>query len=863
MLRKIKFKIKKEKIKVYVEKLIDINIPCHRYFYALFLLFDKLDFRAMSEKVLYKAISLKSKAIYHYRLGILLKRKKEWEQVVETLGKAIEMNPSADIEWHLAYAEALEKMNRFEEASVVLEKFAKNETLDSDGYFTYGNLLKKTLKIDQAQMAFSRAIELDTSKESKELGIGIFYEKKGRWIEALEAYKEEVERQPENALIYYKLGLSYDRCYDWENAEEFFVKAISMDTTNAHWFYRLGFVRERQGKWKEAEESYRFALERQNKFYPSWYYRLGFVLEKQGKSQEATVAFKEQRVLQEAYGITETTYNKNQTLKRIVNYTEYYERYELEEEMVLYESFGGKGFSDNPYALFNQMIVHPSFRKWKFIWVLNDKENLPKKYRGNKSIICVKRNSDLYLRYLSSSKVLINNAVFPTYFIKKKEQVYINTWHGTPWKTLGNDNPMQSGNTARNFMQADYLISPNAYTSNILINRYGINGLFQGELFESGYPRIDSMLTISNNSKDNIKKILNIHNNKPIVLYAPTYKGFWKNPNIESNQIIEYLDTFKSENYNLIFRGHYFTEENLLSRDLGVTVAHHHIDTCELLSVVDILITDYSSILFDFLPLNNPIFLFIPDYDTYKKERGLYLDVDQIPATPYKDIYELKQNIEKSIKDSTKYRRSNVTGIEKFIPYEDGNSSKRVIDKLIYRLEGKKTSTKIKERDSMIIYPGHIEDIEDLSILKDFISQISDKEIDVFVLFNSTELVKNQEIRESVEEIEKIKGVLEFSGRKNMTLEERWLDKKIKNGTLVLNKQNENILNKLYAREYRRLFNEKKFTFSVVLNPDNTHFLFLLSKINISNSFILNDDFIGLNGLDSNVENRDKFINKL
>ena len=119
-----KHKDTKEKLKIYVGKLIDINVPFHQYYYGLFLVLNKGSFFYTAEKPLKKAISLKSKAVYYYELGVFLKRKKQWWQVADAMDKAIELKPTADIKWHLAYAEALEKMNRFEKASTVLEKFA-------------------------------------------------------------------------------------------------------------------------------------------------------------------------------------------------------------------------------------------------------------------------------------------------------------------------------------------------------------------------------------------------------------------------------------------------------------------------------------------------------------------------------------------------------------------------------------------------------------------------------------------------------------------------------------------------------------------------------------------------------------------
>ena len=115
----------------------------------------------------------------------------------------------------------------------------------------------------------------------------------------------------------------------------------------------------------------------------------------------------------------------------------------------------------------------------------------------------MKRNSKQYLKWLATSKYLINNSTFQSFFIPKNDQIYINTWHGTPLKRMGFDipgNPAHSQNVVRNFLSADYLLSPNDHTTKILLDSYKLNGLYNGEIIQEGYPRID--LTYHKDSKD-------------------------------------------------------------------------------------------------------------------------------------------------------------------------------------------------------------------------------------------------------------------------------------------------------------------------------------------------------------------------
>ncbi len=837
----------KRKLKIYVEKVIDINIPFHSYYYGLFLVLNKGKFFHLAEKSLKRAIGLKAKAIYHYQLGVILKRKNQWWQIVDSISKAIEMNPSADIKWHLAYAEALEKMNRFEEASFVLEKFAQDNKLDSDWYFTYGYLLEKASKKKQAQIAFSKAIELDTDKNSKELGIGIFYEKKGRWIEALEAYTKEVEKQPENALIYYKLGLSYDRCYDWENAEVSFVKALTLDTTDAHWFYRLGFVRERQEKWKEAEEAYRFALERQENFYPSWYYRLGYVLEKQGKYKESTKAFKEQRILQDAHGITEARYNKNNGLKKIVNYTEYYERHEVEDKTILYESYHGRSISCNPYAIFKSLLSDERFYNYKHIWVMNNKSKIPKDLKNNINIIFIERDSDIYMRYLTIAKYLINNVTFPEYFIRKENQIYLNTWHGTPIKSLGKDIKdefMAHKNVTRNFLQSSHLISPNPYTTNILLDRYDVAEIFSGIVAETGYPRQDLMLNISSNDKDLLKNRLKIPKKKQVVLYAPTWRGAHGEAVFDTKQLEEDIKNISNiSNVHLLFRGHHMIEGLLSSLDIGGTVVPSDIDSNTLLSIVDILITDYSSIAFDYMALSRPILYYAYDREEYEKERGFYFPLEELGGQICSTNKELISSLE-NIVQTTNIDKKQQEAQKKFCLYDDGQATMRVIDLIFFNKKDKCQLIEKVQKRSILFYGGPF--IPN-GITTSFINLLNHIDYDKFIVTIIVEPELMDKFPEKLTQVSKIDtniNILGRVGKSNTTLEEKWIVDKFSSNKGLTSNEMWTLYNQSHSRELNRILGGTLFDNIINFEGYNSFWTALFS-IRKNNIIYLHNDMLG------------------
>src|SRR5690606_13267081 len=135
-----------------------------------------------------------------------------------------------------------------------------------------------------------------------------------------------------------------------------------------------------------------------------------------------------------------------------------------------------------------------------------------------------------YLQALATCAYLVNNSTFPSYYLAKEGQIYVNTWHGTPLKKMGYDiagDPSNSQNVVRNFLSTDYILSPNSHTTNIFLDSYKLDGLYTGEIVEEGYPRIDFTVNGSPQAVcEQLREIgLTLDSGKKTVLYAPTWKG--------------------------------------------------------------------------------------------------------------------------------------------------------------------------------------------------------------------------------------------------------------------------------------------------------------------------------------------------
>ncbi len=322
------------------------------------------------------------------------------------------------------------------------------------------------------------------------------------------------------------------------------------------------------------------------------------------------------------------------------------------------------------------------------------KDNL-KEFENLPNVKFVKRESEEYYRYLASSKYLVSNSTFGYFFTKRPEQIYINTWHGVPTKYMGYDHTVErvenARGPARNFLAADYIVSANKFMTEVMYrNSYKLDGLFQGKILETGHPRSD--LLINADSEKVYTKLRNVglKTDKKIILYAPTWKGTLYNQ-LEYD-VTEFKETIKkfSDNidqteYRIYLRVHYFLYKILADDpELKEILVPFTIDTNELLSVVDILISDYSSIFFDFLITKRPMIFYVPDLKEYESGRGLYVPTDTLPGLVSCSLDEVASSLDVICKNREEYLEFYEPMWQEMASWciynDDGLSTKRLVN---------------------------------------------------------------------------------------------------------------------------------------------------------------------------------------
>lgn len=368
-----------------------------------------------------------------------------------------------------------------------------------------------------------------------------------------------------------------------------------------------------------------------------------------------------------------------------------------DEKTVIFEAFQGRSVACNPKALYEEMKTNEKYKEYQLIWSLR---NTDRKDLTGKNTQIVKFESFQYYRALAKAKYWIFNSN-PRPFLKpSKEQVFVQTWHGTPLKKIGCD-VEKTGNAMTKFSHINdiyikeskkitYMISPSKYCTEKFISAFRLRDVHKEDrVLTTGYPRNDYLFQATEEDCIRIKKNLNIPKDKKVILYAPTFRDN-KYSASEGFKLANYIDferakDYLGEEYVILFRAHYFISQRLEAGGYeGFVYDVSKVEDINTLYVIsDILVTDYSSVFFDYANLKKPMVFFMTDYTEYKNNlRDFYIDVEQLPGPIVKSQEELFEHIKTFSKGFTldeKYRNFS----EKYNYLDGPCTGKKVLDMII------------------------------------------------------------------------------------------------------------------------------------------------------------------------------------
>ncbi len=386
------------------------------------------------------------------------------------------------------------------------------------------------------------------------------------------------------------------------------------------------------------------------------------------------------------------SYKKTDTLLRGA-FAFSYKHHRLKKNVILYEAFFGRGMLCGPYALFLEALEDPRLSKCTHVWVIDSEEDLKvyqEEYKDKKNVRFVKTNTKKYMKALATAGRVVNNMAFMNIYTKRPGQTYINTWHGIPFRKFGFDipnAPRENTNQMRNFLCTDYLVSADPFMTETFRNSYKLDGIFEGKIIEGAYPRLDTLFRFSKEQVFEKLEKYGVHpdRNKKVILYAPTWRGEYyshADSDVEfcfefKNELEKLIDTDKYQVFVRLHQRVFQLARNKLTESWFVPAT---IDANEVLSVTDILVTDFSSIFYDFLATGRPVLFFAENCEPYRTGEGIYMPYESLPGPSASTISELA-DIVNDIDNVSENWRERYNAVRKLVnAYSDGSASKRIIN---------------------------------------------------------------------------------------------------------------------------------------------------------------------------------------
>jgi CDP-glycerol glycerophosphotransferase len=355
-------------------------------------------------------------------------------------------------------------------------------------------------------------------------------------------------------------------------------------------------------------------------------------------------------------------------------------------DAVVFMTFNGRQYADSPRAIHEELVRRGS--PLEQFWVVRDG-----RCRVPPTATVLREKSEAFYEVLATSRYVVVNDHFPRWLERRPDQVFLQTWHGTPLKQLGFDVPPTRGNARRFAREWDrqldnwqYVLSPNAYTTPILRRAYTI----EGEMLETGYPRNDALAGPGRDAAGReLRRRLGLPEGKRVVLYAPTYRDDSRDRDgryrLDTAFDAERLRDVLGDDAVVLFRKHRYVVDPVPATPDGfVRDVSGFGDGTELLLAADVLITDYSSMAFDFANTGRPMLFYTYDLEGYRDDvRGFYFDFEaRAPGPLLRTMDDLAEALRDIDAVTSQFADRYAAWAADFCALDDGHAAARVVDRL-------------------------------------------------------------------------------------------------------------------------------------------------------------------------------------
>lgn len=350
---------------------------------------------------------------------------------------------------------------------------------------------------------------------------------------------------------------------------------------------------------------------------------------------------------------------------------------EPDDKLIVFVSAGGKSMTEGIKNVYDAFVNDTRFSDFKFVWAFR----YPKKFEINKGRIIQIDSLEYYVTLIKARVWMTDVSMLRGLSFTGKQTIDANTWHGTPIKTIGKDMKVGKGTFVPKGRRrlADVMFAQSQYEADMYHSAFDMP---TSRIFITGQPRNDSLILAKEKSAE-LRRRLNIPEDKKVILYAPTFRDYEKEngynciliPPITWNKWKEQL----GDKYVVLFRAHPAVVKVMnMQTDEVIRDVSDYPSVVELMMITDIFISDYSGLLIDFSILGRPMFCFAYDYEKYCEARGLYFDIRKELKSEHIDT---EDKLLEAIQNMDMNERSRITKQfrEKYVE-EYGNASHKIVD---------------------------------------------------------------------------------------------------------------------------------------------------------------------------------------
>lgn len=428
----------------------------------------------------------------------------------------------------------------------------------------------------------------------------------------------------------------------------------------------------------------------------------------------------------------------------LIEYNTLIKREHLHKDKVYVESHAGNDLGGNLYYLSDELL-----QSGFLLYIcLKNTDKLPQnlllllsKYDSSKIHLIKKESKDQFMA-LATCKYLITDVQFSNHYRKKEGQICVQTWHGTPLKKLGYDfvdDVAYTGAQKKSFINADVVLYPNLYTKTHMHESYRLDNFCQDNAYINGYPR--NSIFFNEDAAKRVRGAERIHNKK-VYAYMPTWRGSLKGVTSTNMQtlLLDEVEKALSDDEIFYVKFHRLMSDGIdFSKYTRIKPFPKEYETYEFMSGIDCLITDYSSVMFDFLCTKKKIILFTYDKEEYLAKQGTYFNINDLPFPQVDSIADLLEEMArpKDYDDTKVY--------DKFCPKDSINAAKELIKYMTGGSGniGYSANNNNDKKKNLLLYGGNLHASTNTVSFVNFVDQINEEKYRKCICYNSAEFFKD------------------------------------------------------------------------------------------------------------------------